>query len=985
MKVQKRKIVFCSLFAVLSLIGLIVLTNLVRTDISQRNQKKIFYAKQETIKKELEQMEENEEDLRKQYDTIYRSKIDTISLMASETNLKISEDFLKEMQKTIDAENCFLLDREGHTIYEAVKSDLDFSSARFNQLRTVLTDPSVYEPLTIDFKDRSVRFYASVIHEDEIAVIAVNTEAIEQNVSMNTSLKRVLEKIHVGLDGSVMVVDSRNYNVIYNQSEDLIGNNAIEEGMLADELTDGYDGIISFHDDDYYVSVMQKDQYFYICMIPQSEILNSTFIVFEVLAAVFAVFLFLLLIYYIFLEHEIGDEEEEGVIKKSYSHKLLRQKMRPLVVLGILSIFVLSLYLQTLVNLSQQSININANVKQAVSAIEQEKEETDRLIDEYDNNYLETCQLASFVIKQVEGKKNLSRDFMIKLRNCLQVEQVWYMDLNGKTIASDQDFWSWKISDYETDPSYDFWMILEGQMPTYIQDPMENDMGVYMQSIGVAMLDDNYHTKGMVLISISTDRLEAKLINTSLSSLLQGVQTSRDGFAFAINKETGVFDYFPDEKINGQKAITLGLTENQICSHYNDFLKINGTKYYVSSLSAGKEYIYIAVPANTMGNMAILVSLVLTVYSALVLLLLWQFLCWERKGDRKELLSLSESQTMSDGEDSSDGKTEKKIFLQRVNQRSVLWKNKTSGQKLFTVIRMILILFSALFLVLLYHLNTSSSSDTIIRYILQGSWHKGWNIFAITSCVIIIIVTNVIIGILRYFLSWIIQYANARTVTIVHMMDNFLKVASIIGLCYYCLGLFGIDTKTLVASAGLLTLIIGLGANSLVNDVIAGMFLILEGEFQVGDIITIDNFRGTVTAIGVRTVKVMDSSGNIKIFSNRNVTNVLNMTANQSAVRIDMSIEYDEDLERVERILEKELPLIAERLPHITSQPRYLGVAMLNDSSVDLRFVCHCKEKDRFSVECAFRRELKLMFDRYEINIPYPQVVVHRKEKENVK
>lgn len=149
-------------------------------------------------------------------------------------------------------------------------------------------------------------------------------------------------------------------------------------------------------------------------------------------------------------------------------------------------------------------------------------------------------------------------------------------------------------------------------------------------------------------------------------------------------------------------------------------------------------------------------------------------------------------------------------------------------------------------------------------------------------------------------------------------------------------------------------------------------------KFRVGDIIQVGSRTGTVMEIGVRSTKINDGSGNIIIIRNSEVSNVVNMTKESSYAVCEMDIEYGESLERVEAILEKEFPNIRRRLPAIEDGPFYKDVVALSDNSVSIRIVVQCAETARGQLERDLRREMKLIFDEYEINIPYPQVVVHQ-------
>ena len=102
------------------------------------------------------------------------------------------------------------------------------------------------------------------------------------------------------------------------------------------------------------------------------------------------------------------------------------------------------------------------------------------------------------------------------------------------------------------------------------------------------------------------------------------------------------------------------------------------------------------------------------------------------------------------------------------------------------------------------------------------------------------------------------------------------------------------------------------------------------------------------------------------------------MTKDFSYVAIDMGIEYGEDLRYVEKILEREFPVIKDKLPAIVEGPFYRGISELADSSVNIKIIAKCTEADRIQLDRDLRRELKLVFDKNRINIPFPQIVMNQ-------
>lgn len=213
---------------------------------------------------------------------------------------------------------------------------------------------------------------------------------------------------------------------------------------------------------------------------------------------------------------------------------------------------------------------------------------------------------------------------------------------------------------------------------------------------------------------------------------------------------------------------------------------------------------------------------------------------------------------------------------------------------------------------------------------------------------------------------------------IIDLLCSLIKYVSVIVLLFFILKAFGVDTTAIVTGLSIVTLIIGLALQPLLQDVIAGLFIVFEHVFEVGDIVVIGGFRGTVKEIGIRTTRIEDAGGNTKVINNSELRALVNMSDQLSIAAIDIGIEYGESLERVEAILKEHLDEVKESIPEIVEGPFYKGVSELADSSVNLKFVAKCKEGSKYQVERDMNRQFKLLFDKYNVNIPFPQVVVNK-------
>ena len=233
---------------------------------------------------------------------------------------------------------------------------------------------------------------------------------------------------------------------------------------------------------------------------------------------------------------------------------------------------------------------------------------------------------------------------------------------------------------------------------------------------------------------------------------------------------------------------------------------------------------------------------------------------------------------------------------------------------------------------------------------------------AIQVITIILVATSIIIGIINRLFT-----KTQREITVVKLTSSIIKWVAAIILVIAVLAIWGVDTTALITGAGVLTLIVGLGMQSLISDIVAGLFIVFENEFNVGDIITVDGFRGTVVSIGIRTTQ-LEAVGNVKIFNNSEIRGVLNQTVKPSKAKTLIDIEYGDSLPEI-------------KIEGVIGEIVYDGVAALGASGVTLQFTADCDENDIFAVQRAMNGRLKVMFDENGIGIPFNQLVVHMNKK----
>lgn len=216
-----------------------------------------------------------------------------------------------------------------------------------------------------------------------------------------------------------------------------------------------------------------------------------------------------------------------------------------------------------------------------------------------------------------------------------------------------------------------------------------------------------------------------------------------------------------------------------------------------------------------------------------------------------------------------------------------------------------------------------------------------------------------------------------KTKMIRDLVANVVKYFIIIMVFLIILEIYGVDTKALITSLGIVGLVAGLAIQDTLKDFVSGITIIIEDQYGIGDIVKINGFKGEVISLGMKTTRVKAYTGEILIVPNHLITEVINYSHSKSLAIVDVSISYESDIEKAISVLSKMGDTIAKNMPELTGSIEVLGVQNLGDSSVDIRIVAETRSMEHFGVEREIKKQAKLALDKNKISIPYPQVVVH--------
>lgn len=263
--------------------------------------------------------------------------------------------------------------------------------------------------------------------------------------------------------------------------------------------------------------------------------------------------------------------------------------------------------------------------------------------------------------------------------------------------------------------------------------------------------------------------------------------------------------------------------------------------------------------------------------------------------------------------------------------------------------------------------------------IIDGLPKFEWSLENIVRGALILIALLVFEGLVSFLLG-AIRPKRHRTRTMVALIKNITRYAVILISICVVLTMLNVDIVTILSGLGIVALIVGFGAESLIADVVTGMFILIDNQYNIGDIIEINGFRGTVTDISVRTTVITDLGGNVKIVNNSDMKNILNRSDNASKAVTEFPIPYETDLEALERELPALLLQIRSAHPDLMkSAPEYLGIDQFGDSAVVLKFVVEVAEPDIYTGARVLNHDLFVGMRKLGVEVPFPQIDVHQK------
>lgn len=215
-----------------------------------------------------------------------------------------------------------------------------------------------------------------------------------------------------------------------------------------------------------------------------------------------------------------------------------------------------------------------------------------------------------------------------------------------------------------------------------------------------------------------------------------------------------------------------------------------------------------------------------------------------------------------------------------------------------------------------------------------------------------------------------------RVNTTLSLINNCLKYIIIFLTILLILNSFGINVSSILAGVGIMAAVLTLAFQDLAKDFIAGISIVMEDQFEIGDNVMINGFRGDVIAMGLKTTRIKDYKGAVQIISNHMITEVTNYSLNPSLAEVTISIDSDNDLDKVEKIIRKTMETIDKTYDFLKGNTELWGVEMVEQNSVTYKVAVKTKSGKDFEIQRKMRKDLQDALTKAGIKMPQTHMEV---------
>ena len=537
-----------------------------------------------------------------------------------------------------------------------------------------------------------------------------------------------------------------------------------------------------------------------------------------------------------------------------------------------------------------------------------------------------------------------TQDRLQDICDILNIDYIMLFDKRGKETLCNKEYSNFTLGTGQGENGSSFRRLLQGVDAIVQPTSYDETTSLNRQFIGVSLPDSsNVDPQGALIMALFPNTTSRTVANNSVNEQLQTLNSAGSMY-FGVKADSGTIIESSESDYVGGSIFQFGLSEQSLKDGYMGFVRTEQTSYYAITSARGDLVYYYFMDSSSLFLDGLYFAL--TALACYLVMYIVLFLVMMAGIPRTCLSPVEESE-----EEASEEQKVKNFDLRR--KKHLPWKEKNPKERATFVFKVMFVIFIALIAV--YEFSNIGKSfsvgDSLFRFIFFGQWMRGLNLFSVCAIVMLMIGMYFINVLCKWILRSISSFFGKRGETIGRLLSSFSKYIFIILTVYFSLEYMGLQPGTILAGLGIAGLAVTMGAKDMITDIFAGISIVFEDAFQVGDIISIGSSRGTVEAIGIRMTRIKDISGT-RIMNNREIKDVVNLTRESSKASITIKVSPNTDFEALRKLMESELPDIGKRNPDIIGTPAYLGVTgnVERSNLVNIMISADCLENKKFMV-----------------------------------
>ena len=570
----------------------------------------------------------------------------------------------------------------------------------------------------------------------------------------------------------------------------------------------------------------------------------------------------------------------------------------------------------------------------------------------------------------------------------LGIDTMMLFDSDGRQMACSTDYYGFTLDNGLGAQSRDFRRLLLG-VPSIVHEVSTDSItGLTRRYIGVRVpfasgsSDAPYGALVMAILPVQ----EAMNESTIAQSFLR--IDSEDLLLCYVDPQTGSILYATDDSLPGMTVMECGLPERSLAGDYTDFVDVRNTPSYVTVVKQ-QDVIFFYIIRNSFLFSTTLPAAVFAAVTCLLMALILILLCTAKYDENVFNERVDDSQGMPDStqlraaqaftvEHMSGEMHGLSEGLVRKNRSNIRWGEMTPEKQTRAILKLNLILLVLLPILCGMISGSGGLTDgTLLSFLLHGNWSRGFNMFAFCSIMVVLIVCLLLLVVCNAVLSLIAGFTGKSGETVCRLLYSLASYIAVFVFMYYTFEFVGLPMSTYIASLSVVSLALSLGAKDMISDILAGLLIVFEGQFQVGDSVEIDGACGTVLEIGVRSTRLLsDTNDDILYITNSNIRSILNKSKRNSVTTMELTIVTEASLEQVEDMFKRALDEIGKGYSQIISGPILKDVIIVSSDGqrspskvMTLRIATECRQEDYGPVKKYVRRQVFLFCEREGLEI----------------